>query len=546
MKRRDLQRSGQPASDLLEDAVRLLRRAPLSAWLAYLIGTVPGLLGALYFYFDMAHSADAGARLVGASVALAAVWLWMKCWQAVFCCRLRTELLLLDPPHWTAARVARLVIAQTALQPLGLIVRPLARVLTLPYVWVATFFQNVTVLGDGENGGVGALFRRSFAQCLLWPLQAHFAFALFVVFGFFVWLNIAITIYSLPQLGRMFFGMESMFSQHPMGMLNLTTLAVSLATLYLCLDPLRKAINVLRCFAGSSLRTGADLEVQLKTARRAAPPAAALAVLALLFLGPLGPAPAHAAMKQEPKVGSSELSESLDDVLAHREYSWRTPREKPAQAEDDSWFGKMMKDFGQWIGQRVKAVTKWMGRMMRKFAEWLFPDREASASDGLGGFLSWLGSIRAIGLALFVVAAIVLIVLLVRRRRPRAAAVAEAVAERPDLNAENVSADQLPEDGWLQLARELRESGQLRLALRASYLASLAHLGHRELIRLARHKSNHDYDRELQRRARANPELLGAFDRNLDAFERGWYGDHEVTDTTLGDFAHNLERIRAC
>jgi hypothetical protein len=546
MKRRDLQRSGQPASDLLEDAVRLLRRAPLSAWLAYFIGTVPGLLGALYFFFDMGHRGDAESRLVGSSLALGAVWLWMKCWQAVFCCRLRAELLLLDPPTWTAGRVARLAAAQIALQPLGLIVRPLALVLTLPYIWVATFFQNVTVLGDGEDDGVRALFRSAFAQCLLWPLQAHFAASLLLAFGFFVWLNIAIAIFSLPQLGRMFFGVESMFSQNPMGMLNFTTLAVSLATLYLCLDPLRKAIHVLRCFAGSSLRSGADLEVQLKTARRAAPPAAAFAALVLLLLGALGPAPAHAAMKQEPKVGSTELSESLDDVLSRREYSWRTPREDQPQAGEDSWFGKIMKDFGEWTRQQVKALAKWVGKIMTKIGDWVFPDREYNSGDGTAGFMSLFGNIRFISIVLLVLAVIILVVVLVRRRRPGAVAVAEAVAVRPDLNAENVTADQLPEDGWLQLARELRESGQLRLALRASYLASLAHLGHRELIRLARHKSNHDYDRELQRRARANTELLGAFDRNLDAFERAWYGEHEVTDATLGDFSHNLERIRAC
>ena len=546
MKRRDLQRGGQPASDLLEDAVRLLRRAPLSTWLAYFIGTVPCLLGALYFSFDMGHSADAEARLVGASVALATLWLWMKCWQAVFCCHLRAELLLLAPPCWTAGRVARLAAAQIALQPLGLIVRPLALVLTLPYVWAATFFQNVTVLGDGENDGVWALFRRSFAQCLLWPLQAHLAAALLLVFGFFVWLNIAISLFSVPQLGRMFFGIESIFSQHPMGMLNVTTLAVSLATLYLCLDPLRKALNVLRCFAGSSLRSGADLAVQLKAARRAAPPAARLAVLALLFLGTLGPVPAPAAMKQEPKVGSTELSASLDDVLARREYAWRAPREKQAQVEEDSWFGRLMKDFGAWTTKRVKAVTKWMADIVKKIVEWIFPDGAPSPGDGGGGFLSWVGNIRVIAIGLVVVAVVVLIVLLVRRRRPRAAAVAEAVAVRPDLNAEHVTADQLPEDGWLALARELRASGQLRLALRASYLASLAHLGQRELIRLARHKSNHDYDRELQRRARANTGMLTAFDRNLDAFERAWYGEHEVTDATLGDFTENLERIRAC
>ena len=541
MKRRDLQRSGRPASDLLEEAVRLLRAAPLTAWLAYFAGTVPCMLGALYFLADMSRSAYAAEHLAQSSVAMAAVWLWMKCWQAVFTCRLRAELLLLDPPHWTAGRVARLAIAQIALQPLGLILRPVALLLALPYIWTATFFQNVTVLGDGEHGALWTLFRRAFAQCKLWPLQMHLAAGLLKVFGFFVWLNIVIFMFVVPQLAKMFFGIETQFTQHPMGLINPTFFAATFAALYLCLDPLRKAINVLRCFYGSSLRSGEDLEVQLKAVRRAA----ALAAGVLLFLGVLAPLPAHAAMKEEPRVSSTELSHSLDDVLERREYAWRAPREQTAQVEDKSWFGRLRKDFGAWVEESVNRTKRWAGRLMRKAADWLFPDKEFSPRDSKG-LMSWLSNVRVIFILLLIVAAIVLIVMLTRRRRPVSAAQAEPVAPLPDLNEEHITADQLPEDGWLQLARELMQSGQLRLALRASYLASLAHLGHRDFIRLARHKSNRDYDRELQRRVRTNPALLTAFDRNLAAFERSWYGEHAVTPETLGDFAQNLERIRAC
>ena len=98
----------------------------------------------------------------------------------------------------------------------------------------------------------------------------------------------------------------------------------------------------------------------------------------------------------------------------------------------------------------------------------------------------------------------------------------------------------------MRIARELVQKGDLRLALRAFYLATLAHLGQRELICLARHKSNHDYDSELQRRARGNSSLLDAFDQTLLAFERVWYGDHAVTRETLDGVAENMERIRAC
>ncbi len=545
MKRRDLHRDGTPASDLLEEAVRLLRGAPASAWLAYFIGTVPCMLGALYFLADMSRSADAERRLMGSALALTAAWLWMKCWQAVFTCRLRAEVLLLDPPQWTAGRVSRLVVSQIALQPLGLVLRPVALLLVIPYYWTATFFQNVTVLGDGTPGGLWTLCRGAFGQCLRWPLQMHLAATLLKGFGFFVWLNILIAMFVVPQLGKMFFGIESVFTRHPEGLANPTFFAASLAALYLCLDPLRKAINVLRCFYGQSLRTGEDLEVQLKTVRRAAPHPAAVAASLLLCFSGFAFTPARSAMKQESKVSSTELSQSLDDVLARREYAWRAPREVTAPTEDTSWLGEMRKDFVKWVEGVATKTKRWVRGTWKKVRDWLFPESDPATRDA-SGFLNWFSNVKVITILLLIVGAVILIVMLTRRRLPVSVAQAEPAAPRPDLNEEHVTADQLPEDGWLQLARELMQSGQLRLAMRASYLASLAHLGHRELIRLAKYKSNRDYDRELQRRARANPELLTAFDRNLAAFERAWYGEHEVTPETLGDFSQNFERIRAC
>ena len=130
--------------------------------------------------------------------------------------------------------------------------------------------------------------------------------------------------------------------------------------------------------------------------------------------------------------------------------------------------------------------------------------------------------------------------------RRRKTVVAEAVTPLPDLHADDVQADELPEDGWLQLARDLVNRGELRLALRAAYLAGLAHLGQQQLVSIARHKSNLDYRRELRRRARTREEMLAAFDDNLLVFERAWYGDHGVTLPMFEEFTQNLERIRAC
>ena len=110
---------------------------------------------------------------------------------------------------------------------------------------------------------------------------------------------------------------------------------------------------------------------------------------------------------------------------------------------------------------------------------------------------------------------------------------------------ERVSADQLPEDQWTRLARDLLGKGEFRLALRAFYLSSLAHLAACGLIALARFKSNRDYERELNRRSHALPALGSTFSENVLTFDRVWYGLHEANEEMVQQFAGNVERIRA-
>jgi hypothetical protein len=203
------------------------------------------------------------------------------------------------------------------------------------------------------------------------------------------------------------------------------------------------------------------------------------------------------------------------------------------------------------IADRVRSAIKGSARSIRDFFRWLgrmfFRDRLADESSS-GGFWNFANAAQPLLYAIIALSVAAVAFLLWKRRRLLRIrpATAEAVVPVPDLRSDNVVADQLPEDGWLQLARELIEAGELRLALRAAYLAGLAHLGQRNLITIARHKSDRDYDRELRRRARARDELIAAFEENLRVFERAWYGLHEVTRETLGSFQQNLERIRGC
>jgi hypothetical protein len=546
MNRAAKRRAGRPVLELLETAVHLLRTAPAGVLLSYYVGSIPCVLGLLYFWADMSRGAFARDHLIEASFTATLLYLWMKCWQAVFAAKLRAHLLLKPEEPWTFARIGRLALVQIALHPLGLFVRPIAGQILIPYVWTYGFFQNIGVLGDGTRAGFGDVVREAARQAGLWPRQAHGALGCIFGFTLFVWFDVCVLVGFAPSLLKMFFGIETAFSRDPWAMLNTTTFAATLAATYLCIDPIRKALFVLRCFHGSSLKSGEDLRVELKAIQvpvRAG--VSALLLMALLLGGSL--APVRAAESPPPRVESTELNGALDRVLQRREYAWRLPRELAGADAQKGWFTTFFEGLWEKLIQTVKQVRRWIGKVF----DWLRKvfEREPKPNDSSErGSINWSSTARWTLIALMAALLIILGVLLWRWRQGRRTevAVAQPVAAVPDLNEESVTADQLPEDGWLQLARDLMERGELRLALRAFYLAGLAHLGHRELIQIARYKSNRDYDRELRRRARGNADLLTAFDANLLAFEAAWYGEHAVTPDTLGGFSQNLERIRAC
>src|SRR5207248_6536024 len=113
--------------------------------------------------------------------------------------------------------------------------------------------------------------------------------------------------------------------------------------------------------------------------------------------------------------------------------------------------------------------------------------KRARAQEGAGAGRDWMVSLQGLIFVLLVVVVCAVAILFYRTWRLRCSRkeiASEAVASVPDLADENVTAGQLPEDDWIRLARELMGRGELRLALRAYYLAGLAHLAQREMIRV--------------------------------------------------------------
>jgi hypothetical protein len=538
------------AFDLIEEATHLLRTAPAATLAAYYLGAIPFVLGLLFFWADMSRSPFASQYLAEAALGTGALFLWMKFWQAIFARCIRAQIAVESPPPPHFRRCVRIFLTQTILQPPGLFLIPFALLPLLPFAWVYAFFQNVTALADGDDGSVSKLFKKSWKQATLRPMQNHLALAIMLAFALYVFLNWATACLVLPGLFKMLFGVESVFSKSPYAMLNTTFFTGMVGLTYLCVDPMLKTIYVLRCFYGESLKSGEDLKAELKPfAITPQKPALMLLILFLLMFLFASPAKAENATAPETppanqKISPSDLDHVINQTIRERKYVWRMPRGKNIESDsDEGVFGKFFDKIGAMLRKWARATLHWLDQFLRN----IFSRRQTFSTGTDSSGYGWIMSVKILlyGLVAAALAALAFFLYRVWRYRQKSAtAVAEAILPVPDIADENVRADQLPEDGWTKLARELLEGGEFRLAMRAFYLASLSHLAARHLISIARFKSNRDYERELRRRAYSFPDLLSVFGDNVFAFERIWYGMHEVSRELVNQFASNVEKIK--
>lgn len=545
-------RQGKGAFDLIEEATHRLRTVPIGTLAVYYLGAIPFVLGLLYFWADMSRSPFAGQHLIDSALGMAGLFLWMKFWQVIFARRLRAHVAAEPAPHWTVRRWGRVFLTQAFVQPSSLFVIPLSLVPALPFAWVYAFYQNVTALDDGGPAGVLPLLKKSWKQAVLWPRQNHIILAMMTAFGFYVFLNWVVTGLMLPHLIKMLFGIESVFTRSTFSVLNTTFFAGMLGLTYLCVDPILKTVYVLRCFYGESLESGEDLRAELNSVVAASQPIAAMVVLllGLLCASPLKAADAPAAATSPAKtpvssaVAPADLDRAINRTIHEDKYTWRMPREKIVEpAAQESMTARFFDKVGAMLRKWARAVLDWLGDWLRK----LFRHVPTHSDSGTSGY-GWIEALYILLYGLVAVALAALAILLYRvwrDRRSPAVVASEPIQPVPDINDENVGADQLPEDGWAKLARELLDRGELRLALRAFYFASLSHLAARNLISVARFKSNRDYARELHRRGHSFTDLLSMFGDNLESFERIWYGLHEVNRELVDRFAANVERMKA-
>src|SRR4051812_2406045 len=543
MKKRTSMEKEKPALDLIEESFHLLRLASPGTFVAYFVGTLPFVLGVLFFWSDMSRSPFAAQRLATAALGLAVLFCWMKLWQTVFATRLLAQLSGDASPTWTVARLWRTAMAQAIIQPLGLFLIPLSLILLFPFGWVYAYFQNAGVLGATETA-VLPLFGKAWREARLWPAQNHGVLLMLKGFSLIVFFDLLLGWAGFVYMLQSFFGIQTAFTQSLWAFLNTTFFAVLVSLLYLCIDPLVKTIYATRCFYGESLHTGRDLKAELKLFR----PNLVAGLAALLFVTTL---PALSAERQPPSqvttspavtrgaIAPAELDQAIEKVLRKREYTWRLPRSTDSLDKNpkENAFVKKISDWGKAIRDGFDRFIAWLTRGKK-------PNMSTPGSAQTW-FIVMRGLMFLLILALLFSAVWLLIKIWKRYERDGVVALAAAPAgPNPDLNDEGLRADQLPEEGWLSMAREFWAKGEFRLAVRALYLASLARLSERRLLTIARFKSNREYQLELSRRAHSQPELIDIFRSNISVFERIWYGVHAVNAELFEEFAANVERMK--
>ncbi len=528
---------------MIEEAVHILRNGPGPLLSVYYLGSVPFVLGLLYFWADMSRSPKANEYSAAAALGLAVLFAWMKVWQTIFALRVHDRISGGRPHSRPIRQLISMAATQTLIQATRFIVMPVAAILAIPFGYCYAFYQNAAVYVGQDNQDLKPTCQWAWRQAKLWPRQNHLLIAIFWLFGFVIFLNVSIATLIIPQLLKSLLGIESVFTLGGVAVLiNSTFWIAMLGVTYLLLDPFIKTAYVVRCFYGSALGSGADLKTELN---RILNPGAKIIAGLLIVVFCIAPGRANAQI--QPTVAPDELDQSIEEVMSRPEFSWRMPRE-PADRKEPESIGPLsaaLKWMLDMLTKGIKTIKGWI----TSFIDWL--ERLLPRSEGrpVSGDKNWKTPVRIVLFLLvflfLAMMAFIFIRIWQRRRVQPVETISTSAVPVPDLTDEKVTADDLSTNRWLSLAAELADKGELRLAMRALYLATLAHLADHEMITIQSYKSNREYERELRRRAHEHGELISIFSHNLNVFEGAWYGMYQIARSEFDSFCLNQKRILA-
>ncbi len=529
--------------DVIEEAILILRSIPSYWYLLYLVGTLPFVFGFVYYWTEMSRNVLTDNSIISLSLLLAILFIWMRCWQSIFMRYIQAYVCGESICNYSFHTIGRLIAAHIILQPCSIILRLLSWILLFPFGWVYAFFQNVIVFAGEEDNRLQSIYYGSLQQSILWQTQNIMFIIVSSVFRFVVFINILLCTLTIAYLLKTLVGINTLFSSGLWYIGDTTFLVTILALTYLCSDPLVKTFYLLRCFYGTSINRGRDIKANLQSLINGK------TVLLFCIIGfsictfCLSQNSLFAAQQSNNPVvtnhivSNQNLDKAIRSELQHPKYKWKFPKER-SQSKDITR-PKFIQRIVDWIGKKFRAIASWIRDLFKISPK---PDTKETST-----WLDTLTAGKTVVIILSVVVLIVLFAILAKYnffRRIHEQKNQLDINVPPDIKDENITADQLPDDEWVTMAKELLNKGEKTLAIRAYFLSTLSHLGQKRLITIELFKTNRDYLNEVVKKAHIFPMLSAPFSQNVKLFDYVWYGLHEVTNEILEKFINNQETIK--
>ena len=533
--------------DLLDEAYFLLRGNLLDILPLHFLSAIPFVLGVLFFCYRFANFHAIDTDIIKWSMLLTFLFCWKMFFEAVLSFKIITIISGGSNPVSPFKHSGRTLLKQSLLQSFSLIIilslikHPLVFIILIPvsiFMLPPLIYSTAAICAIAPEKGLSYLFKklayhvgRDFFQFLLTML-------ILIVGTIVLTCNIYLALLLTPYLLKMFLGIESQFTlagnMSIALFFNSTIWSIVLAISYLILDPFCRILFTLRVFYGESNDRGWDIIANLNHIRSGA----AKGLIALILLtSPLlltaeTPAPSLSTTSKENniKVNHKQIAKSISETRQNLEFQWRNPKKQIGNPQE-SWIWKYLSRALEYCGEKLGNLFDYLRDLFRKY----FP--ETSANSKVNSFLSssWNVLKYLVPALLVIVIAIIILRKVIKRQKSQLKPLS-SIKRRPDLTREDVAADELEEDEWLKLSRELLEQKEFKLALRAFYLGCICALAKRKLLLAARYKTDYEYLNELRRRAHTMPETIEVFANNIAIFQRVWYGDYPVSRELLDKY----------
>jgi hypothetical protein len=509
------------ALDEVEEAVSLLQRQNAQSWVLYLTGTAPLILSVLALARDMGAAYGNSNLCLRDSFVCALAFLWASFWKARFANALVSSVHAsgaLKNGGWECAFI------QCVLQSGKLLILPFAILSVVPMPSVSIFFRAIHIEANRPGATLKSTVRRAGSIAAANTGTNWIALLIATVAFVVVFLNVFTLIILLPRLLHSLSGTESEWTRANSQFAFKTLFSVAIACTWLVLDPFLQAFAAVRWFYAAARRDGRDLQARLRKV--------AAAIFCLVWL--CRPAIIIAVPSDSGILTAQEIGTTVQQLTQDKEYAWL--QQNTTHQNGVSFAEPFLTALGR-AGESVSNAWQ-------RFIRWLNRREDQAASDteqNNGPNLlkeRWL---------LYAAAALVVAaggILFIRRRTHKQVPIIAGTSPTPQPAAvEDALATERPEEEWLALADELAAKGELRLAIRALYLASLACLGRQGMLGIAKHKSNAMYERELALRCR-KPDVCMAFASANRDYERVWYGMHQATQQLRDAVRDNVWRAQ--